>query len=127
MFSVTGPNIHLICALTSAGVARFTKRRGSFTAASAREWMESVLEEWALLGNTLEDLVVVCDNAPCHNGLTALFETSPASLLRLGPYSPMLNPVESIWSKIKASVKAQIRVPHVDHPGVGEQRLALFM
>ena len=101
-----------------------TKRRGSFTSASAREWMQSVFDQWVTLGNTLEELVVVCDNAPCHSGLDSLFAASAATLLRLGPYSPMLNPVETIWSKIKTKVKSSIRIPHVEPLGVGEQRLA---
>ena len=101
-----------------------TKRRGSFNSASARDWMEGVFDQWIALGNTLEELVVVCDNAPCHSGLDSLFAASPATLLRLGPYSPMLNPVETIWSKIKTKVKSSIRIPHVEPPGVGEQRLA---
>ena len=45
-------------------------------------------------------------------------------LLKLEPYSPMLNPVEAIWAKIKAHVKSQLRVPEVEPPRVGEQRIA---
>ena len=86
--------------------------------------MESVFDRWVEGGNAIADLVVVCDNAPCHNGLGRLFEDSPAQLLKLGPYSPMLNPMESIWSKIKANVKTEMRIPAVHRPGVGEQRIA---
>ena len=43
---------------------------------------------------------------------------------RLGPYSPMLNNVQTIWSKMKAVVKQQMRVLEVQPLGVGEQRLA---
>ena len=35
----------------------------------------------------------------------------------------MLNPVETIWSKMKAVVKQRMCVPDVQRPGVGEQRL----
>lgn len=35
----------------------------------------------------------------------------------------MLNPVETIWSKVKAFVKTNLRVPNVIPPGVMEQRL----
>ena len=131
-----------------------TKSRVSFHSASAREWMQSVFDQWVLLGNTLEELVVVCDNAPCHSRLDSLFEASAATLLRLGSYSPMLNSVETtylieilffllslsslrerienfkikslwhIWSKIKTKVKSSILIPPVEPPGVGEQRLA---
>lgn len=44
-------------------------------------------------------------------------------MLRLGPYSPMLNPIEIIWSKIKSHVKTNLTIPNFNAPGVGEQRL----
>ena len=59
--------------------------------------------------------VLVCDNAPCHNHLEDLF-LEPAyqggRLLRLAPYSPILNPIENVWSKIKADVKQELRSKH---------------
>lgn len=100
-----------------------TPRRGSFTAATANEWMQSVLDRWVATGNSLRDLLVVCDNAPCHSRLHLLFDDSPALLLKLGPYSPMLNPVEAIWAKVKAHVKSAVRVPVINPPGVTEQRI----
>ena len=124
IISFTGPDVHLICGLTAAGVVNITLRRGSFTAAAAKEWMKDVLDRWVEIGNDLQDLLVVCDNAPCHSRLNEVFADSPAMLLKLGPYSPMLNPVESIWSKVKAHVKSTIRVPVVEGPAVGEQRIA---
>ncbi len=51
---------------------------------------------------------MVIDNAPCHSGIESLFddpEFAGHSLLRLGPYSPMLNPIEHVWSVLKAYVK----------------------
>ena len=74
-------------------------------------------------GQQLSELVVVADNAPAHSQLYHVFEGTDAMLLRLGPYSPMLNPIESIWSKVKAFVKAQMRVPLVEGPNMQEQRL----
>lgn len=75
------------------------------------------------MGNDLSELVVVVDNAPCHNRLETLFENSSATLLRLSPYSPMLNPIETIWGKIKSHVKSAMGIPQVNPPNVGEQRL----
>ena len=46
-----------------------------------------------------------------------------ATLLHLGPYSPMLNPIKNIWSKIKSYVKTHLRLRQVVPPGVGQQRL----
>ena len=37
--------------------------------------------------------------------------------------SPMLNPCETLWSKIKAYVKSAIQIPVTNDPGVVEQRI----
>ena len=121
-----GPNIHLIGAISSAGVVAMEHRRGSFKAEVANVWVEGLLQRWVEMGNPLEDLVVVCDNAPCHSRLENVVEGTPATLLRLGPYSPMLNPIETIWSIVKAYAKSKIRVPTVAGPGLSEQRI-LYM
>ena len=67
----------------------------------------------------LDELVLVVDNAPCHHRLNEVFENNGAQLIRLGPYSPMLNPMEGIWSKIKS----HISIPQVTGPNLQEQRL----
>lgn len=74
-------------------------------------------------GQQLSELVVIADNAPAHSRLEQVFDGTEAVLLRLGPYSPMLNPIETIWSKIKSFVKTQVRVPQVEGSGIQEQRL----
>lgn len=71
----------------------------------------------------MEELLVVADNAPCHSKLEQVFLNSPASFLRLSPYSPMLNPIETIWSKMKCYIKDKMRIPNVEPPRVGEQRI----
>lgn len=118
-----GPNVHLIGAITAAGVVTMDRQRGSFTAETANNWIRQVMDIWQNQGNQLEDLVIVCDNAPCHSHLEEAINETNATLLRLAPYSPMLNPIENIWSKIKSFVKANLRVPVVGRPGVIEQRL----
>lgn len=118
-----GPNIHLIGAISAAGVISMSRRRGSYTAIFANEWLQSLLQRWQDLGNECRDLVVVCDNAPCHSRFETVMNETEASLLRLGPYSPMLNPIESIWSKIKSFAKSHIRLPNVMPPNVMEQRI----
>nr|CAI5869481.1 unnamed protein product [Callosobruchus analis] len=65
----------------------------------------------------------VCDNAHCHARFEGVINNTEATLLRLGPYSPMLNPIENIWSKIKTYVKTHLRVPQVRGIGIVEQRL----
>lgn len=99
------------------------RRRGSFTWETANAWLQTLIERWEENGNELEDLVIVVDNAPCHSRLEAILAGTGVVLLRLAPYSPMLNPVEIIWSKIKTFVKTNLRIPNVIPPGVVEQRL----
>ncbi|RHY20467.1 hypothetical protein DYB32_009837 [Aphanomyces invadans] len=51
-------------------------------------------------------VVIVLDNAPAH--LQAETRSVPHDdmvLLRLGPYSPMLNPIESCFGVLKAAIK----------------------
>ncbi|KAG3253145.1 hypothetical protein PI124_g2298 [Phytophthora idaei] len=58
-----------------------------------------------------KSVVTVLDNAPAHNQtetrlVEELGEHSDLVLLRLGPYSPMLNPIEGCFSVFKAKVMA---------------------
>lgn len=118
-----GPNVHVIGAISTYGVLTMDRRRGAFRSSNANEWMREVFQKWRHLGNSLEDLVVVCDNAPAHCKLEEVFVGTGATLLRLAPYSPMLNPIENIWSKLKNYVKSNMGVPIVFPPSMGEQRL----
>lgn len=116
-----GPNIHLIGGISAAGIVTMDRRRGSFNAAAANEWILHLLQQWENGGNQLADLVIVCDNAPCHSRLEEVLNN--VEVLRLAPYSPMLNPIETIWSKIKSYIKSNMGIPEVVAPGVVEQRL----
>lgn len=51
--------------------------------------------------------VVVMDNLPCHKvaGIRDAIEGVGARLAYLPPYSPDLNPIEEMWSKIKAYLR----------------------
>ncbi|EGZ20028.1 hypothetical protein PHYSODRAFT_490273 [Phytophthora sojae] len=65
-------------------------------------------------GLILSGVVLVLDNAPCHCRAVAVFEETEfldAKLLCLGPYSPMLNPIEifpneNVFSTFKSAMKA---------------------
>ena len=76
------------------------------------------------LGVDVNQVAFVCDNAPCHSKVQELEVDFPRlAVTRLGPYSPMLNPIENVWSKMKSHIKRHMRVPAVVCPGVVEQRL----
>ena len=52
--------------------------------------------------------IVVMDNLTPHKSARtiALIEAAGASALFLPPYSPDLNPIELMWSKVKAALRA---------------------
>jgi transposase len=53
--------------------------------------------------------IVVADNLQCHKspGVRAAIEASGAELRFLPPYSPDLNPIEQVFAKLKALVRAK--------------------
>jgi transposase len=54
--------------------------------------------------------VVVLDNAKVHydEDAIAMIEATGAGVLFLPPYSPELNPIEHIWSKVKSFIKKTV-------------------
>jgi transposase len=47
------------------------------------------------------------DNLPCHKvaGIVPIIEKAGASVMYLPPYSPDLNPIEQMWSRLKACLR----------------------
>lgn len=123
-----GPNLHVIGAMSTFGMELCVSRRGSFRHETANRFIHApLLDAMLQRGVDLTTVVLVVDNAPCHSrneqALTSYTRGPPTSLLRLSPYSPMLNPIENVWSKLKAVVKRENRVPVVQGRGVGKQRM----
>lgn len=88
----------------------YTTRRGSYTKAACYTWLSELLN--SLTEDQRQNCVVVCDNAPCHSDLEAIFRSplySRGSLLRLAPYSPALNPIEGVWSVVKQFIKTRMQ------------------
>jgi len=67
-----------------------------------REYVRSVLSPSLRPGD-----IVVLDNLGAHKDpeVKGLIESSHAQLRFLPPYSPDLNPIEKMWSKVKASLR----------------------
>lgn len=100
MSSSKGKNLHIISAVSSDGLLKFTTKRGSYTSIACSQWIRDLLVHLHNIG--INNPTIVCDNAPCHAHLEYVFEEeqfSNATLLRLGPYSPALNPVEGEYAK----------------------------
>ncbi|KAE8882933.1 hypothetical protein PF005_g25479 [Phytophthora fragariae] len=102
-----GSNIHVIACISEDGLEYSEKRFGSFTSEKCNEFMRRLLAHIAT-STSLDNVVIVVDNAPCHTDVEDVFdeaEFAEAKLLRLGPYSPMFNPIENCFSAFKSMVK----------------------
>jgi len=63
--------------------------------------------DWLLVPELHPGDTVVMDNLSSHKSpkVTASIEAVGAKLLFLPPYSPDLNPIENMWSKVKAYLR----------------------
>lgn len=113
----------MIGAISTWGLEMATIQRGAFKWPQANEWMKDLAEAIEARGVPLPSVTIVSDNAPAHSRFEIVAQEMGFTLLRLGPYSPMLNPIENVWSVVKARVKRLNRVPITNGPGVIEQRL----
>jgi transposase len=76
---------------------------GAMTGAVFRAYVEQMLAPALLPGD-----VVVMDNLPAHKvaGVREAIAAAGASVLYLPPYSPDLNPIEQMFAKLKALLRA---------------------
>ncbi|POM75866.1 Hypothetical protein PHPALM_6970 [Phytophthora palmivora] len=102
-----GKSIHVIAVISSSGLAYQESQFGSNTADLANEFIRRFLRHISTT-NPLDEVVVVLDIAPCHTDAEDVFdeeEFEDAEVLKLGSYSPMLNPIENVFSVYKSAVK----------------------
>jgi transposase len=78
-----------------------------FNTAADGDLFEAYVEQ-VLLPELAPGDVVVMDNLAAHKGsrITDLILSAQASVRFLPPYSPDYNPIENMWSKTKALVRA---------------------
>lgn len=77
-------------------------------AATDTEIFHSYVEQVLLPTLQPGDLVVMDNLAPHKNPrILALLASAGAHVLFLPPYSPDLNPIEKMWSKVKTSLRRQ--------------------
>jgi transposase len=99
-----GKNVSIIGVITLAmgWIAGFSFEGG--TTADVFVWfIEEVLAPQLWPG-----AVVVMDNLPAHKveGVREALKSVGARLIYLSPYSPDFNPIESLWSKLKAYLRS---------------------
>ena len=111
--SSKGANLHCIGAMTSSQMVKFTTRRGAFKADDFKEWMLQLIDDCNEKGIILPTFII--DNAPAHSRAEQVLDIEQVAIehnveiLRLGPYSYLLNPIELLWSCFKNYVKESLR------------------
>ena len=97
-----GPNRTLISALSLDGVLPSFLLEGGVTKAAFEYYLEHIL-----VPALRRDQVVVLDNFTAHHSpkVTELVEAAGCEVLYLPSYSPDLNPIEHMFSKLKAYLR----------------------
>ena len=120
----------LVAALTAQGAVAPMVLDGPMDRASFEAWIAQVL-----IPALPPDAIVVMDNLSAHksSAITQMLAAAGAMLWYLPPYGPDLNPIELMWSKVKAALRSakartqqalyNCRSPRGGHPG---RKPALF-
>ena len=125
-----GANLHCIGAMSDSKMLLFTTQRGSFKADSFNEWIKELISVCSAQG--IDKPTLIIDNASAHTGLEAIIEVyENVELLRLAPYSCLLNPIKLVWSFIKNHIKRGLRqkigelsmTQRTGSIGISEQRM----
>lgn len=103
-----GRNIHILGGIAQHGMVYWERRRGNYRKEDCNEWLRRMLRT---ITEPSQNIVVVCDNAPVHVDLERVVaeeEFLGVEIVRLGPYSAPLNPIEECWSTMKAAMKRDL-------------------
>jgi transposase len=97
-----GRNVTILGALSCTGLDAVMTVDGATDTAVFRAYVEQVLVPTLVAGD-----IVVMDNLSFHkvSGIWETIEAVGAQLIYLPPYSPDFSPIESCWSKFKASLR----------------------
>lgn len=97
-----GDNITLSAGLTAEGLIAPLRLVGSLDA----DIFEAYIEQFVVPELRPGDLVVM-DNLSAHKrtSVRAMIAAVGAELVFLPPYSPDLNPIEMVWSKVKSVLR----------------------
>ena len=96
-----GRNLNIAGVISSTSLEFWERQRVSFKKENFNNFMRRCLRAINARGHNLNDVVVVQDNAPSHCDVQTEEEFNGILICRLAPYSPMLNPIENIWSAVK--------------------------
>jgi len=94
----------MVCAILVDRVVAPMVIEGAMNSWIFQGYVNSFLVPKLLPGDTL-----IMDNLASHksNAVRAAVEATGAKILFLPPYSPDLNPIEQMWSKVKARLRSE--------------------
>lgn len=97
-----GDNITLCAGLTSDGLIAPLRIDGAMNSDTFQAYMEQFVVPELKPGD-----IVIMDNLSAHKRacIATLIVAAKAELVFLPPYSPDLNPIEMIWSKVKSVLR----------------------
>lgn len=95
-------NTTILSSIRLDGRAAYTVYQGGTTAERFAQYLENILLP-TLSGND----IIIMDNMRSHHAkaVKGILDASGIKYLYLPPYSPDLNPIEKMWSKIKAYLR----------------------
>ena len=112
---VRGERVSAIGAITLNGILDYKFIRGTTNGDLFLDFIEeNLLPHLMPFDGTNENSIVVMDNASIHhvNEVADLISSVGALLIYLPPYSPDLNPIEEVFSSVKAYLKAHECIIH---------------
>jgi transposase len=97
-----GKNVSLICAIDSEGVKPSMSVEGAVDGKAFESYIEHLLAPKLKRGQ-----IMVMDNLSSHKSkrVKRLVEDAGCELLFLPPYSPDMNPIEEVFSKVKGILR----------------------
>ena len=92
----------ILSSIRMNGEMAYTTYTGGTTAERFRDYLENVL-----LPTLDEHAVIIMDNMKSHHAriVKAFHDERKIAYLYLPPYSPDLNPIEKLWSKLKSILR----------------------
>jgi len=95
-------NTTILSSIQMDGTLHYTTFSGGTTAEEFKAYLEN-----DLLPYLSSDSILIMDNMKSHHAkaVKALLDNSHVQYVYLPPYSPDLNPIEKLWSKIKALLR----------------------
>ncbi|KAF7684942.1 hypothetical protein CDIK_4309 [Cucumispora dikerogammari] len=104
--NIKSKNISVCCAMTKDGIVYKKINTRAYNTLSFLGYLNELFD--FILEQNMRNVVVVMDNVPFHKSSIVIeaFSVKNIKHIFLPPYSPFLNPIENVFSKVKTFVRA---------------------